>query len=76
MKFPEQSVKTLGCQSRGPQTSGKLSDLSDAVDELVSDSFLEAVVYVFCDEPGHDAGPGDHCTDPLCGDMLFRVRTG
>lgn len=56
------------------QHERELSDLSDAVDELVSDGFLESVAVDLCDEPSHDGGPGDYCTDPLCCDMLFRIR--
>lgn len=52
----------------------ELEDLSEAVDELVSDGFLESVAAALCDEPSHDGGPGNHCTDPLCDDMLFQIR--
>lgn len=56
----------------GLQHERELEDLSEAVDELVSDGFLESVAVALCDEPSHDGGPGNHCSDPLCGDMLFR----
>ncbi|MEB3031092.1 hypothetical protein [[Mycobacterium] nativiensis] len=51
-----------------------LEELRDAVDGLISESLLADVVGVVCDDPHHDDDiPGSGCTDPLCGDALFRV---
>lgn len=49
-----------------------LSDLQDAVGELVSNGFLVVVVYVFdCDDgcSGYCSG----CRDPLRGDVLLEL---
>jgi hypothetical protein len=49
-----------------------LSDLRDAVRQLVGLSLLDEVAEVECDEH-RDNFYGDECADPLCGDSLFRV---
>ncbi|ORB67680.1 hypothetical protein [Mycolicibacterium tusciae] len=43
-----------------------LSDLRDAVNELVWGWWLEPLLEVSCEY-------GNGCIDPLCGDMLFRI---
>lgn len=54
----------------GLRAERDLSDLQDAVDELVCDGFLAALVYLGCE---CDTGLME-CSDPLCGDMLFGIR--
>ncbi|MDV7102748.1 hypothetical protein R4227_22285 [Gordonia amicalis] len=43
-----------------------LERIRDSVEELVAFGYLEELASVGCDDLG--------CTDPLCGDLLMRVR--